>query len=130
MDDLEKSGKTIEFGEQLLLLIDRMEDMQKPKILARIMSAAAVGDIPLEKALRLGKQLDRAFSEDLHILIDFQPGVQPDQVVAASLFSAGLLTAAGIDGGRITEEGSGGTMFEMNEYGALLRNFGLGGKSN
>ncbi|MBZ9823207.1 hypothetical protein [Mesorhizobium sp. CA4] len=122
---LEKKGKKEEFGEQVLLLLDRAEDMKKPQIIARIMSAAASGKISLEEATRLAKIVDRAFFEDLNFLLDFKKGVQKEKDVASALFSAGLLVDVGIDGGLMMEEDSGGTMYDLNQYGKLLSEYGL-----
>lgn len=123
--NLERQGKKAEFGEQILLLIDRMDDMQKPHIVARIMSAAAQGKITLSEATRLAKIVDRAFSEDLHVLLTFEEGVQKQQDVAAALFSAGLLANQGIDGGIMGEEDSGGILYGLNKYGKILSDYGL-----
>ncbi|MDG4895816.1 hypothetical protein P9272_19795 [Mesorhizobium sp. WSM4976] len=74
IDELDKKGKKAEFGDQILLLIDRMEDIEKPVIVARLISAAATGKLPLNKALRVSKIVDRAFVEDLKTLPQFQAG--------------------------------------------------------
>lgn len=124
---LERAGKKAMFGEQLLLLIDRMDDLEKPHIVARVMSAAASGHIPLNKAMRLAKIVDRAYTEDLQLLRDFKSGVQPDQVIADSLFSIGLLTSGGSDEGTFAEAGSGGTIYHINDFGRLLVKHGLEG---
>ncbi|KAA3448051.1 hypothetical protein C7I87_24240 [Mesorhizobium sp. SARCC-RB16n] len=123
--NLEKKGKKAEFGETVLLLLDRADDMKKPEIIARVMSAAANGKLSLDEAIRLAKIVDRAFSEDLRFLLDFKEGVQKDKDAASALFSAGLLVDVGIDGGLMMEEDSGGTMYDLNRYGKLLSEHGL-----
>lgn len=117
------------FGETILLLLERMDDLSKPVIVGRLMAAAARGDMTLVEALRLGRIVDRAFIEDLRLLPDFvDDKVQPDETVADALFSAGLLSNVGISGGGYSEEEGedpGGTFYSRNRYARLLIEFGL-----
>lgn len=125
--DLERRGKKSEFGEQIIFLIERMDDMKKPVIVGRIMSAAATGNIPLTKAMRLAKIVDRAYLEDLQSLVDFKAGFPEDRAVADSLFSVGLLIGDGLQL-KYSEDDSnddGMITYRMNEYGRLLVQFGL-----
>lgn len=40
------------------------------------------------------------------------------------LFSVGLLRNAGFDGGKIGDDLSGGTIYDLNEYGKILLEYG------
>lgn len=118
------------FGETILLLLERMDDLSKPVIVGRLMAAAARGDMSLKEGLRLSRIVDRAFIEDLLLLPDLNDGkVQPDEGIADALFSAGLLSNDGSDGGTFlsVEEGGepGGTIYSRNRYARLLIEFGL-----
>ncbi|CCE98488.1 conserved hypothetical protein (plasmid) [Sinorhizobium fredii HH103] len=118
------------FGETILLLLERMDDLSKPVIVGRLMAAAARGDISLKEGLRLSRIVDRAFIEDLVLLPDLIDNkVQPDEIVADALFTAGLLSNDGSDGGTFlsVEEGGepGGTIYSRNRYACLLIEFGL-----
>lgn len=119
-DDLHRFGVTI------LLLLDRAEDMEKPKIVGRLMAASIQGKIELAKALRLCSILDRCYVRDLELLRMFQNGVQGDLTpIAESLHAAGLISNAGIDGGDAWGNNSG-VIYCINEYGELLTKYGLG----
>ncbi|MUO87158.1 hypothetical protein [Agrobacterium vitis] len=127
---IEEQDQGHRFGETILLLIERMDDLSKPVIVGRLMAAAARGDMSLKEGLRLSKIVDRAFVEDLVVLPDLiDTKVQPDEAVADALFSAGLLSNDGIDGGtyQSVEEGGepGGTIYSRNRYARLLIEFGL-----
>lgn len=126
---IEEQGDGQRFGETIVLLLERMDDLFKPVIVGRLMAAAARGDVTLVEALRLGRIIDRAFIEDLRLLPDFvDDKVQPDETVADALFSAGLLRNGGIKGsGYSEEEGEdpGGTFYSRNRYAQLLIEFGL-----
>lgn len=118
------------FGEIILLLLERMDDLSKPAIVGRLMAATARGDMTLVEALRLSRIVDRAFIEDLRLLPEFvDDKVQPDEAVADALFSVGLLSNVGSDGGTLlsVEEGGepGGTIYSRNRYARLLIEFGL-----
>jgi hypothetical protein len=118
------------FGETILLLLERMDDLSKPVIVGRLMAAVTRGDMSLKEGLRLSRIVDRAFIEDLLLLPDLNDGkVQPDEGIADALFSAGLLSNDGSDGGTYlsVEEGGepGGTIYSRNRYARLLMEFGL-----
>ena len=114
------------FGEALLLLIDRAEDMQKPVIVGRIIAALACGKIEQEKALRISSMVDRCYSSDLAHLTQFVDGAQSNETtpIAQSLFSAGFLSNCGFDGGDASG-GNSGVIYAKNEYGDLLVRYGL-----
>jgi hypothetical protein len=114
------------FGDTITLILEQNDDLRKPGIIGRVMAAHIEGHIEYAKAMRLAAIVNRAYAADLDYLKSFKPGVQahsPD--VAASLFSAGLLADAGTDGGTYGQDSSGGTLYEMNEYGGLLVQYGL-----
>jgi len=70
--------------------------------------------------------VDRVYISDLSYLLNFNSGVQRNQIIAASLQSIGLLSFAGIDGGTLGEEtSSGGVSYELNEYASMLLRYGL-----
>lgn len=127
---IEEQDNGQRFGEAILLLLARMDDLSKPVIVGRLMAAAARGDMLLKEALRLSRIVDRAFIEDLVLLPDLIDNkVQPDEIVADALFSVGLLSNDGSDGGTFlsVEEGGepGGTIYSRNRYARLLIEFGL-----
>ncbi|TPK60534.1 hypothetical protein FJ546_19370 [Mesorhizobium sp. B2-4-19] len=123
--DLEKKGKKAEFGEQILLLVDRMEDVEKPAIVAHLIAAAAMGHLPLDKALRVAKIVDRAFVEDLKTLPRFQAGSPTNRLVADALFSVGLLNGNGLAMFDGDDADRSGTTYHLNEYGRILVRYGL-----
>ena len=115
-----------EFGETLLLLIDRADSMQKPKILGNLMRNHILDELSYEDTERLAFIVDRVYISDLDYLINFTPGVQENPDIAASLFSVGLLTNSGIDGGSFADTHSpGGIIYAMSRYGKMLLEYGL-----
>jgi len=109
------------FGETILLLLDRAEDMSKPVIVGRLMAAAARGNLNLSDATRLSKMVDRSYSEDLSYLKTFRPGTQRRGAeTAAALYAAGFLSFSGIDGGEFDDDESGGVIYDFNRYGKMF----------
>ncbi len=124
-EDLRASGKLDSFGENILLLMSRLDDMSKPGIVGRVLAAHIDGHIDYDKAMRLAAIIDRCYASDLTYLKSFTPGVQREGTdIAAMLFSVGLLRSAGFDGGLVGDDLSGGTLYDLNEYGKILLEYG------
>lgn len=123
---LQAEDKLSEFGENILLLLSRLDSTTKPTIIGKLIAAHIEGHIDYAKSMRLAAIVDRCYASDLEYLKSFKPGVQGSgTAIATMLFSAGLLADNGIDGGNFSEPDSGGTIFGLNEYGDLLLKFGL-----
>lgn len=116
-----------DFGGALLILIDRSEDMEKPRILGRLLAAHVKGVFSQTELMRLSKMVDRCYFEDLLILKSFQSGVQfNNEIPAQSLSAQGFLYQAGMDGGT-WERSDGGILYEITKYGEWLSEYGLEG---
>lgn len=117
-DTEEKQHK---FGQTVLLLLERSEDLTKPRLIARLICAHIKGAIDYSKTMRLCAIVQRCYTEDLNLLRDFKDGTQGTAApIAESLLSAGLLSHGGFDGGSAVGD-DGGIIFVMNEYGQLLK---------
>jgi len=114
-----------DFGGALLTLIDRADDLEKPRIIGRLLVAHAGGVFNRADLMRMSKMVDRCYIEDLAVLVSFRPGVQSQSAIAVqSLASEGFLHQAGIDGGRADGSG-GGVIYDMSQYGVWLLEHGL-----
>lgn len=124
---LKNSGQLERFGENVLLILSRVDDALKPRIIGRLVAAHISGKVKsYTKTMRLVAIVNRVYIEDLNYLRSFKPGVQEDDNISASLFAAGLLTNTGIDGGGADQEKKpGGYTYELNEYAELLLEHGL-----
>lgn len=120
--------ETERLGETLMLILDRVDDVEKPKIIGRLMAAAVRNQVPLKKILRSCAIVNRCYMQDLEILKDFVEGPQFHDVrpIAESLLAVGVLTSGGFDGGNLgVEDSRSGTIYYLSEYGELLREYGL-----
>ena len=126
VDRLRANGKFDEFGETILLILDRIDDAKKPSIIGHLMAAHVEDKITYDEAIRLVAIVNRCYAPDLDYLAKFQPGPQGQkQEIADALFSAGLLRNCGIDGGTIGDAVSGGTVYDINRYAEMLIEHGL-----
>ncbi|MES2301807.1 MAG: hypothetical protein V4521_07000 [Pseudomonadota bacterium] len=126
LENLNIEGKSEEFGETILLILDRIDDTVKPGIIGKLMAAHIRGEIDYAKAMRLASIVSRCFVQDLELVRSFEQGVQRENTpIAESLLAAGILSDGGFVGGKASDPLSGGTIFYLNEYGELLLKFGL-----
>lgn len=117
--------KKNEFGEAVMLLLERADDMNKPVLIARVVSAHIRGHVSYKKSMRLCAIIGRCYTLDLELLKGFKDGVQGDETpIAESLLAAGLLSSGGFDGGTF-ENDDAGIIFTLNEYGRLLQKYVL-----
>ena len=126
--DLERKGRYAAFGENMLLLPDRLDDISKPTIVDKILAAHIKGLIDYDKAMRLNAIVSRCYAADLNYLKTFKRGTQrKSEGVADMLYAAGLLANVGVDGSTFAEarQEDGGTIFDLNEYGRLLLQYAL-----
>ncbi|SNX69391.1 hypothetical protein SAMN05878503_10414 [Cereibacter ovatus] len=120
-DRLYAKGEAEKFAEAVLLLLERADEVGKPALLARIVAEHVRGNMSQRDCFKLCSSVNRVFSADLERLRDFKDGVQEDVEASESLFSAGLLSNQGFDGGGADQTvRPGGTVYALNRFGALL----------
>lgn len=56
-------------GENLMLLIDKFDEFEKPKILAKVFASYLSGEISQQDFFRMGRAINIAFIGDLNMLI-------------------------------------------------------------
>jgi hypothetical protein len=126
VDDLRAKGKLDEFGETILLILDRIDDAKKPSIIGHLMAAHIEGKITYDEATRLAAIVNRCYAPDLEYLARLPLRPQGQMVeIADALFSAGLLRNCGLDQGTIEDTLSGGTTYDLNRYAKMLIEHGL-----
>jgi hypothetical protein len=119
---LREEGEIKRFGENILLILSSINNIEKPVIIGKIMAKVMEKELGYSKGMRLVSMVERTYYEDILYLEHFSPGVQENYDIADALFSSGLLRNVGIDGGNIIDPKSGGTLYELNEYGEILAN--------
>ena len=127
VEDFDKNPqKKRVFEETLLLLIDSADSLEKPSIVGRLFKHYILGKISYEDAMRLSYIVNRVYMSDLNYLTSFTSGIQSNPDIAASLQSAGLLKLAlSMDFGYLGEPSPAGIIYELNDYGKMLLQYGL-----
>lgn len=111
-------------GENLILLLEHHEHLDKPIILAVAFAAFVRGKIEYRTFLRLGSAIDSAFVEDLRHLPQHYANLEGISLeVGESLYKNGLVKIKhGIGSLDLNEDPAGYTVveYEVNETGLLL----------
>lgn len=115
----EKQAQRI--GEHLLVILDRLDDLKKPRILARIMAELMKGKIDYEMFVRLSSVVDKSLVSDLNKLKEFQKS-QFASYTATSLENAGLVNMYLMTENKYDEDGvqTDGARYAITSLGEIL----------
>ncbi|MFM2484358.1 hypothetical protein [Celerinatantimonas yamalensis] len=119
-EELSNDSKREKFGETILNLIDKTDDISKFKLYARTFELHFLDRCSYDEAIRICLMIERAFYRDLNFILDFSDGCASDQLTAGELYKVGFLSFGGMDGGDLGEEDSGGVIYKKNKYGKIL----------
>lgn len=114
--------KSQEIGEHLIIILERIDDIDKPTLIAKLFANYIEEKITYEMFQRLSSIIDKAFLPDLFKLklyINSQPPYT--SWITTSLENLGLVELTVIDGGQYgANETSGGNVYEISDLGKLL----------
>lgn len=100
-------------GEHLLIVLDRIDDINKTKILAKLFASYISSKIEYDLFLRFSSIMDKIFLPDLNKLPLYRKiSSSEDSFVSSSLESQGLVYASVI--------GGDGNKYSITELGELL----------
>ena len=116
-------------GSKILLTLERADNLEKIKWLARSLRLFIGKEITKSEFLRLTSIINSAYVEDVLKIIAFD---ERDEITSTNdiniekyelehLLSIGLVSNFGFDGGTIGGQNSG-TIYALNEYGKIVRN--------
>jgi hypothetical protein len=111
-------------GESMILLLDRTEDMQKPKLLGYIIGWLMTGRLGYSDAMTLSAIVDRVIFEDLRLLVRACPSLDvsggADFSAVHRLQSTGLMFQSVIRGGSLEDDGEAPQQFSLTTVGEQL----------
>ena len=115
LDDPHKAKK---LGNAIVLMLDKLDDLEKTEMLAKMFAALVRKQIDYSDFRRLAAGVDRAFIEDLKILAAQPP--RPEHNMEKFLR---LLEPAGFvhTGGGISRGGAHGTRTDISSLGKLFQ---------
>lgn len=79
-------------GESIIMIIDKIDSMQKPKLLGRLLAASMQKKITYNQFLKLSAIINRAFVPTLYKLLDINRDIRVDDNVYEELFNLNLVT--------------------------------------
>ena len=110
------AGARKKAGQALVLILDRLDDMEKPAIIGRLYRAALERRITLAELRRFCMIVDRAHLPDLVALSQYRDPARVEEVFGPQLHTLGLLSVTGEDYGTIDGVGAK-TWYEVNDLG-------------
>lgn len=88
---MESEGKKQEVGETLLIILEKLDHMEKPMIIGKLFKARINGEIDLDKLLRLSSIVNKVFVHDLYKLSSYILVHPYEENVTEELFNTGLI---------------------------------------
>ena len=124
----EDEEKSKEFGMQLLLIIDKTDDIKKTELIGKLFLLLLKKKFELKFYLRLCYMLNKCFYDDILCLQYFENSQSiltsineiVDTIVLENLFSSGLISEYGFTGGNASGKNAG-TRYALNNYGMMLK---------
>ncbi len=110
----EKYQKNV--GETILLIINKLDDLEKPKLIGKIFNYFLNEKIDYETFLRLSQSIEKVFLPDIDKLIQMNDGERIEYEIQNQLFNSGLLSQTRTGDLSI----GGGNEYYINQYGTTL----------
>lgn len=136
IDELEKNSQKRKFQEAVLVILERLDDMEKPAIMGRLSKALIQKQIDFATWQRLCHSVDRTFITDLKTLPSYYKNGTTSDEVGEILVANGLMnTSSSVSepnlGDTLTVDWNGNPItyvknrYALNTYGKLLVDIGL-----
>jgi hypothetical protein len=87
-------------GLALILILDKLEDLEKPEILGKLLTASIKGIIDYQTFLRLSYLIQKLFIPDLEYLRKIRKGIDVDYNKQDELYLSGLMISIPTGGAR------------------------------
>ena len=111
-------------GETMILLLDRTEDMQKPKLLGSIVGWLMTERLSYSDAMTLSAVVDRIILEDIRLLVRARPSIDvtggTDFSAVHRLQASGLMFQSVLNGGSSDDDGDASQQFSLTTSGEQL----------
>jgi hypothetical protein len=87
-------------GLALILILDRLEDLEKPEIIGKLLAASVRGKIDYQTFLRLSSMVQKLFIPDLAYLRRIKKGIEVSYEKMDELYLSGLMITIDTEGAR------------------------------
>jgi hypothetical protein len=120
-EHLEDPQKAQKLGDVIVLILDKLDDLEKPTMLAKLFAALVRGKIPLECFRRLAAAIDIGFIEDLKAMVCPQMRASDSLFIfLPNLVRTGLAVIGEKPDDRAYIEGSYRVDFQVSQLGEIL----------
>jgi hypothetical protein len=110
----EKYNKKV--GLAIILILDKLEDLEKPEIIGKLLAANIKGIIDYETFLRLSSLVQKVFLPDLKFLKEIKEGKEIDYNKQGELHISGLMITKDTGGARF----DGRNVYGISPYAEIL----------
>lgn len=112
--------KRQQIGESLLLLLDRLDDISKPELVARVFRAFIRGGLDFAAFQQMATAIDRLYIADIAVVTEFYASHTPPRTLTAHQRDAlQRLSFAGLV--RVSVQGDGGAILGPEFAGAEIK---------
>ncbi|PRR76610.1 hypothetical protein [Clostridium thermopalmarium] len=120
---LSKHSDISQLGEKLIFILDRLDDLEKPKLIANLFKKYMYNEIDYITFQRLALIIEKCFIEDLKFLKNNRDKNMITGLEALGLANSGLASLASFDGGSFNEvDYNPETDYKINDLGkAVIR---------
>lgn len=120
-------GRKKEFGETIMLLLERNDNLKKPFIIGNIINALINHKLEYQIALRMCSMIDKCYYPDLEFLRNYSGGIPEKKYVAESLASVGFLDKKDIDYEHVLviEDYDSSEKYTLSKFGKYLKEYGF-----
>ncbi|SHI07789.1 hypothetical protein [Clostridium grantii] len=121
---LSKHSNNSQLGEKLIFILDRIDDLEKPKLIANLFKRYMDNEIDYLTFQRFSLIIEKCFIEDLKFL---KNNINEDIITgfeALGLANSGLVSLASFDGGTFNEvDYNPETEYRINDLGKAIRQY-------
>ncbi|MFS4457073.1 hypothetical protein [Maribacter sp. 2304DJ31-5] len=116
IEQTEKYNKKV--GLAIILILDKLEDLEKPEIIGKLLTANIKEEIDYETFLRISYMVQKVFLPDLKFLQDIKDGKEVYYHKQDELYLSGLMITEDTGGARF----DGRNIYKISPYGEILLN--------
>lgn len=107
----------VRVAEHLTLIIDRLDDLEKSKLLAKAFSGFVKGKINFEQFRRIARAIERCMIEDLREVHNFERANDAFSEITYELAASGLIHLVQLP---LTASSEEGAIYKITEFGELF----------
>ncbi len=122
-------GKEEDIGYKFIQLLDRLDADEKALLIGKLFAYCIENEHDINTYFRICRSIEKCYYDDLRFLVHWksketicsQNKLIPQEIME-SLYSGGLLSECGFNGGGFKVDDDSGTIYALNKFGGILLN--------